>query len=754
MIVKKIRHTVNSKPKEWQIGDLVDYIRNPDVKNRGEKIEHAGGMNFITATHSGQKLEMIALARETVRSKMPVTHYVFSWPEGEQPTRKQVDELVEFFLREMGLEGHQAIYGLHCDTRNYHVHIAVNRVHPETLKVIRPNNGFDIRQAHKVRAMIEKMQGWAPLENSPYVVTEEGDIAQRITDNDPKPSPKAIEFEKATGEKSAQRIAQEQGHEIIKNAKSWDELHDGLKKIGLRFEKKGSGAIIWVGETAIKASSVDRSFSMGKLSKRLGEFVAGNYEAAIPKIEPEPLSPAIAPDLQIFQAATRELAKRKKENAEREQEERERLLAKQKLDRAVKLGNIAREHCRPILNIASYCLKIQQREERQALRNKQVENRPSFARPKFNQWLLQRGKNLAASPVSKTSELSRQAIPPLPQSPATTQSPQAKAFMEYAKAVGAERYRVTAIKMDNDGSRKVFILDKKDGQSMGFTPDELVQKMPEILKLQKRGENIYYTPLSEDKHHILIDDVSPENVVRFQKDGYKPAAIIESSPRNFQCILTIPKFGGEFDRQIANLLAAKLNKEYGDPKLSGAIHPHRAPGFGNFKPKHRRADGAYPLALLRSVVTQICKKALVEARKIEMALKQRFMEREKNTRKFTPNPDLGNPQKAYFAHYENIRSHLTIEDFSRVDAMIALRMRANGHSPESVFAAIRDCAPAIRTGMEKRRDWQRYAERTADYAFGYAGDRDLQKNIPYFGLWEKVETKSKSISARFDIKFR
>lgn len=37
--------------------------------------------------------------------------------------------------------------------------------------------------------------------------------------------------------------------------------------------------------------------------------------------------------------------------------------------------------------------------------------------------------------------------------------------------------------MGEDGTRKVFILDKKDGQSMGFTPDELVQKMPELMKL-------------------------------------------------------------------------------------------------------------------------------------------------------------------------------------------------------------------------------------------------------------------------------
>ncbi len=290
--------------------------------------------------------------------------------------------------------------------------------------------------------------------------------------------------------------------------------------------------------------------------------------------------------------------------------------------------------------------------------------------------------------------------------------------------------------MGEDGSRKVFILDKKDGQTRGFTTDEIIQKMPELLKLQKRGENIYYTPLSDDKHHILIDDVSPENVVRLQKDGYKPAAIIESSPNNFQCILTIPKFGGEFDRQIANQLAAMLNKEYGDPKLSGAIHPHRAPGFANRKPKHRQKDGSYPLALLRFAVQQVCKKALVEARKLEQAFQAKMKQRQQTA--FAPTIQTS-PQAAYFAHYENIRSYITVEDFSRVDAMIALRMRANGHSPEAVFTAIRDCAPQIRTGTEKRRDWQRYAERTMNYAFGYAGDRDLIKNEQYKKFWQSVE---------------
>lgn len=41
--------------------------------------------------------------------------------------------------------------------------------------------------------------------------------------------------------------------------------------------------------------------------------------------------------------------------------------------------------------------------------------------------------------------------------------------------------------------------------------------------------------------------------------------------------------------------------------------------------------------------------------------------------------------------------------------MIALRMRANGHSREAVEETIRACAPTIRD-TQTGRNWQRYAE--------------------------------------------
>ena len=93
-------------------------------------------------------------------------------------------------------------------------------------------------------------------------------------------------------------------------------------------------------------------------------------------------------------------------------------------------------------------------------------------------------------------------------------SEQLKQFERYADAVGAARYRVTCIKLRKDGSKQTFILDKQDGITQGFTPQEIEQRTPALQRLQGRGEDLYYTPLSDKKHHILIDDMNREKLDR------------------------------------------------------------------------------------------------------------------------------------------------------------------------------------------------------------------------------------------------
>ena len=320
MIIKKVEYdeeqkmVQKAKSTHKQISDLVDYISAPHKVNTEEKLEYAGCRSLEGDTHASRKMEMVSLAEKSARSKMPVSHWIMSWEEDEQPTPEQIERCVDIFLEEMGLQGHQAIFGVHNNTRNMHLHIAVNRMNPQTLKVVQPHKGFDKNAGHRLMTKIEHEQGWKQTGISRYVMLENGEIVRRKREPEVKPRQKALDFEHATGEKSAQRIAQEKGHEIMANAKSWEELHVALEDVGLRFEKKHRGAIIWVGDVAVKASNVDRQFSMSKLCKRLGEFQPGDYKE-IAKPPPEPVSTVNQEEWKEYQKERKE--RKEKKNAKK-----------------------------------------------------------------------------------------------------------------------------------------------------------------------------------------------------------------------------------------------------------------------------------------------------------------------------------------------------------------------------------------------------------------------------------------------------
>ena len=99
--------------------------------------------------------------------------------------------------------------------------------------------------------------------------------------------------------------------------------------------------------------------------------------------------------------------------------------------------------------------------------------------------------------------------------------------------------------------------------------------------------------------------------------------MLESSPGNYQAIITVPKLGTAHDKGVGNRLSDALNRQYGDPKLSGAIHPHRAPGYENRKPKHQREDGSYPEVRLLKAERRECIKALALSSQIDAEYQRR-----------------------------------------------------------------------------------------------------------------------------------
>ena len=305
--------------KAARVEGLADYARRPTGGDLREKCIHGGARGFQATTRAGQKAEMLALAEVSAHSKDPINHYVLSWPRGEQPTPAQIEDAVDVFLDTMGLVGHQTLYGLHADTDNVHLHLMVNRVHPITRKVIEINQGFDLEALHRAVARIEYAQGWQREARGRYRVQADGTVQRDrqspletvLADTQQVPNRQANRH--AGGVKSATRIAVEVAAPAIRAATSWTDLHTRLAALGLRYPRKGSGAVLWVGETAVKASRAGRECSLLAVERRLGPYQPAPEGLTVAVRPPEPDVPE-APRWAEYHAA-REARQRHKRAA-------------------------------------------------------------------------------------------------------------------------------------------------------------------------------------------------------------------------------------------------------------------------------------------------------------------------------------------------------------------------------------------------------------------------------------------------------
>ena len=117
------------------------------------------------------------------------------------------------------------------------------------------------------------------------------------------------------------------------------------------------------------------------------------------------------------------------------------------------------------------------------------------------------------------------------------------------------------------------------------------------LKLRNmRGQNIYIRP-SGTHGLTLLDDLSGRAVDQMKATGFQPAAVVETSPNNFQAWV---KHGTVLD-QATSTAAARLCAEKfdGDPGSADWRHFGRLAGFTNRKPKYQQDNGHFPFVKLR-----------------------------------------------------------------------------------------------------------------------------------------------------------
>lgn len=317
-------------PTSWE--RTADYILDSaNGTTEGEKVASYRVTNCGTDDPADAAILIQATQAANTRSKAEKTyHFVYSFPPGEQPDLETLHAIEDELCAAIGLDEHQRVSAVHIDTDNLHVHVAINKVHPTGLQNIEPYydqfrlmeacerlevehglqrtfHGLEAKQRHQNRD-IELLPEKAPeqrdslfrehlrnaydlsISEPPEAKTLNG--LRKLSDtrlqkqSADKAEPvrigaKVASVEAQSGIETLTGYAARELAPAMRQATSWQELHDAAAEHGLEVRQRGAGLVIGEPDLGIwaKASNVGRDLSMKTLTDRLGLFQPSERQA-------------------------------------------------------------------------------------------------------------------------------------------------------------------------------------------------------------------------------------------------------------------------------------------------------------------------------------------------------------------------------------------------------------------------------------------------------------------------------------------
>jgi hypothetical protein len=236
-----------------------------------ERVAWVETRNLLVTDPKKAATLMRLTAQKSKRVKTPVYHYVISWREDESPTNEIMRMVADTTCQDLGLEDYQMLYVAHRDTDHRHVHIVVNRVHPESGRAWK--NSHDYRHIEcSLRRQAEGMgMHYVPgRHNDPECfygqsrapVNGEWQRNRRLRQRD------LPRFDEASRAKNRERLG-----EMVMAATSWSDLDFRLAAAGFTVLRKGQGLVLANESGTMKLSDLGRDIRL----KGLEERFAGSF---------------------------------------------------------------------------------------------------------------------------------------------------------------------------------------------------------------------------------------------------------------------------------------------------------------------------------------------------------------------------------------------------------------------------------------------------------------------------------------------
>ena len=277
-----------------------------------------------------------------------------------------------------------------------------------------------------------------------------------------------------------------------------------------------------------------------------------------------------------------------------------------------------------------------------------------------------------------------------------------EAVRRQVDAMGWDVFEIGLFKPDASGKEAVMLPRVWDAET-------LIRSVAWLRYQNRDGRNIYIRPRG-DHNLSLVDDLTRDAVTSMKRAGFAPAAVVETSPGNFQAWVKHPE---PLSKELGTAAARRLAERFGgDLGAADWRHFGRLSGFTNRKPGRVQANGLYPFVKLieaHGFVYPEANRFLAEVRSAE----DERCKREQQRRSVHPVPAVS--RWTELKSIERFRSDLRYGgDGTRIDLAYAIYAASHGATESEIEAAIRSRDLWHKGGERRQAD---YVERTMRKAF-------------------------------------
>lgn len=259
MIVKVVPKKSSSKSS---FAKLANYLLDEQLNK--ERVQSHAFENCNCETIEDNITEIRVTQEINTRAKSDKTyHFIVSFHEDEKPTPEVLKKIEGELVKVLGYEEHQRLSVIHGDTNNLHMHIAINKIHPETYLYKEP-----FRDMHTLQKKAVELEEKFRLKRDNHQTKGESKEPGHIKDKEIHSGVQSF----YTWVKDNVTVELSQ---ILKDeTKTFIDLQKTLNKYNLELRERGAGFVISDKDRAlyVKASDVSRDLSKGNLEKRFGVF--------------------------------------------------------------------------------------------------------------------------------------------------------------------------------------------------------------------------------------------------------------------------------------------------------------------------------------------------------------------------------------------------------------------------------------------------------------------------------------------------